>query len=399
MALENARLYQETEDLAEQLTLLHQASIILSSTLDAEEIYVQITALASKLLDCQVTCMYTWDDENQQATNVSNYTVDQPNARSVWTSRRANCRACTNWSRAAGLSPSKMRRTIRAFLEYWLEKLDIRAMLCLPLWTKDKPLGLLYLVDQRTPRRWRPDEVILAQSFANRAAIAVENAYLHQEVERTATMQERERIAAELHDGLGQTLSYIGLTVDHVAEVDVGGDSTTHKQDLEKVRTAVDQASRELRSAIDHLLSRQQQRKPLLDVISDIATALAEEHNTLVHVENHVEISLFLSSDQLEQVPRVVQESILNAIRHARAENIGVALRMRNDAVVITITDDGCGFDPVAQARDRGQHFGLSVMQARAARIDGRVTVESAPGEGTLVVFSFPLTGSPNGSI
>ena len=71
---------------------------------------------------------------------------------------------------------------------------------------------------------------------------------------------------------------------------------------------------------------------------------------------------------------------------------------MRNENVVISITDDGCGFDPEAQARNRGQHFGLSVMQARAARIAGHVRVESTPGEGTLVTFVFPLTISSNGA-
>jgi GAF domain-containing protein len=246
MALENARLYQETEDLAEQLTVLHQASIILSTTHAPDELYTQITALASKLLDCQITCMYVWDDVAQKAENVSNYTVDQPDA---------VCQVIPHGELPCLYELVARRRSIAIedaqndsrVPEQWRTVLDVRALLCLPLWTKDKPLGLLFLIDQRAPRHWRPDEIILAQSFANRATIAVENAYLHQEIEKTATMQERQRIATELHDGVGQTLSYIGLKVDHVTEVENAAENRVATDELERVRTAVDQATRELR--------------------------------------------------------------------------------------------------------------------------------------------------------
>ena len=388
MAVENARLYQETEDLAEQLTMLHQANIALSGTLDLKQIYDQIAALAAKLLDCQIACLYTWNDDTQTAENVATYTSDPEEQEDLdLPLGELPClQELVTHRRSIAIENGRVDARVP---KPWDNVFGVHGLLCLPLWTKSKPLGLLFVIDRRSPRQWRPDEIILGQSFANRAAMSLENAYLNLEIEKTATMHERERIASELHDGVGQTLSYMGLQVDQVMQLEGIAQHPVGEPQLEGVRRAVDQATRELRAAINHLLSRQTPRKALHELLDDIVQTFIAERQTPVHLAHYDSAPLFLPPDINEQVTRIVQEALSNAARHAQAAHIDVTLEKQGSAIVITIADDGRGFDLTTAQRDAEQHFGLSIMQARAARIDGQVTVESAPGAGTRVILSF----------
>jgi signal transduction histidine kinase len=99
---------------------------------------------------------------------------------------------------------------------------------------------------------------------------------------------------------------------------------------------------------------------------------------------------LYLPVYQLEQVERVVREGLLNASRHAQAQHINVGLEAAEDEITVRIEDDGRGFDPDLPATQEGEHFGLSIMRARAARVGGRVEIDSAPGQGTRVIFTWP---------
>jgi signal transduction histidine kinase len=110
-----------------------------------------------------------------------------------------------------------------------------------------------------------------------------------------------------------------------------------------------------------------------------------------VETLTRLEAPLFLPPGELEQVLRVVQEALLNALRHAQARQITVLLERGEDTLRIVVEDDGRGFDPEGQGMEGDDHFGLSIMQARAARIAGEVDVDSRPGRGTRVRLTWPL--------
>jgi signal transduction histidine kinase len=93
---------------------------------------------------------------------------------------------------------------------------------------------------------------------------------------------------------------------------------------------------------------------------------------------------------QLEQVERVVREGMLNASRHAQAQHISIELEAAEGEITVTVEDDGQGFDPDLAATQEGEHFGLSIMRARAARVGGRMEIDSVPGRGTRVILTWP---------
>ncbi|MBN1581988.1 MAG: GAF domain-containing sensor histidine kinase [Anaerolineae bacterium] len=390
IAIENARLYQEAERRAEELTLLRQVSISLTSTLDPDEIYDQIAEQSTKLLGCQVACIVVPDREQRKIEIVSSYGISK-SASHVLETQTGTFSILANLTiEQRSIAIEDVQNDPRV-PPAWRD--NARALLCLPIWSAEEPLGFLFLADRQAPRRWRSEEIGLIESFVSRAAVALVNARLHKQLEWAAALEERQRIAANMHDGLAQTLSLVGLKVDQVTELVDSGSSQDAARELHDIRQTVEQASSQVRRSIASLQETPQPRRSLQDLLSDLVGQFFARGGPVIELALNVKEPLFLSSDHRTQVLPIVQEALLNAQRHARARQIALTLSRRRGDIRITVQDDGQGFDPDA-LRDQGGHFGLSIMRARAARIGGKLEIDAEPGQGTRVSLSWTLAGN-----
>jgi signal transduction histidine kinase len=390
MAVENARLYRDAERWAEELALLHASSIVLTGTLDPGIIYRQLTEQAAKLLGCQVASIFRWDEEEGEALEVFSYGLDESGLQMLQVRPEESplLQELIAHRRSVAIEDGRSDPRI---LPVWRERYDVQALLCLPLWGKEKPLGFLFLVDRQAPRRWQVNEVTWAESFVNNAAIALENAYLYEQAERAATLEERQRIAAEMHDGLAQTLSYLTLKAGHATELLEEGRVPEVLEEYADIQSAVERATREVRRSIASLQESPQPRRPLQDSLADMLDGFAKEDVPPMKLVTSLRDPLFVPSYQSEQVLRVVQEALWNAVRHSGAQQITVCLDRRGEEVTIAVEDNGCGFDPSEPRVRDGEHFGLSIMRARAARIGGILNIDSAPGLGARVSLAWNL--------
>ncbi len=396
VAVENARLYRETQRWAEGMAQLHEASAFLSSTLDPVEVYDQIARQSARLVACPVACLFCWDEEHQQAVGVSSYGLDGQRIEGLHLDpgETAILSQLTVQRRSIALEGAPEDPRIPAS---WRERFQPKALLCLPVWGTDKPLGFLFMIDPHRARRWRPDEVDLLESFADRAAVALENAHLHKQLEWAAALEERQRIAAEMHDGLAQTLSYLGLKTDRAAELLEDGQVQPVLTEFQQMQEAIGAAARDVRRSIATLQESPLPRQSLQDALSRTIDQFAADARLAVQLHTSLQAPLFLPLGEMEQVSRVVQEALLNARRHARARHITVRLDKLEDVMEVVVQDDGRGFDPIKVAKKRGDHFGLSIMRARAARIAGEIKIDSLPGQGTRVILTWPSSsGSDN---
>jgi signal transduction histidine kinase len=117
---------------------------------------------------------------------------------------------------------------------------------------------------------------------------------------------------------------------------------------------------------------------------------LVVDSDIAVQLNTDVREPFNLAPKRLEQVLRITREALLNALRHAQAEHIVVRVRQDAENTIVSVVDDGRGFDPVhGQEGDGDHHFGLRIMRARAARIGGTLRITSEPGQGTCVTLSF----------
>lgn len=395
IAVENAHLYREVERWAEELTLLHEVSVFLTSTFDPVTIYNQMAEQSAKLLGCPATSVFRWDEERREAVVISGYGMVN---HSVDGLQMLLGESGILLDLVTDRLPIAIEdaQTDPVVSSLWREKLNIKALLCLPVWGKGKPLGFLCMIEPHEARQWKPNEIQLVDSFVNRAAVALENANLHKQLEWAATLEERQRIAADMHDGLAQTLSYMGHRIDQVTELGQAGRTQDLLDECHHIRDTLDQASREVRQSIASLQETPLPRRPLQDWLAEVANEYTKKNDgkTAAALVTKLSAPLFLPPSHIEQVLNVVQEAVANANHHGQAQQIVITLERQNDRVMVAVEDDGQGFDPESPPTDGRDHFGLSIMRARAARIDGQLEVDSSPGQGTRVILTWSLESS-----
>lgn len=262
--------------------------------------------------------------------------------------------------------------------------------LAAPLRVGERVIGALCVGSTR-PATYSQEQVRLLTELANSSAIALENARLYEQVERAATLEERQRIAADMHDGLAQTLSYVRLKADRLAGLIAQGPQTNAAHELTLISTAIERASHDVRQSIASLRAAPTPDRALQDqLVAFVASFTASFQDVAVDVVTQGDVDDVLDGGALTQVLRVVQEALQNAHRHANARHITVCLDRDAAHYRVSVRDDGRGFD-IGGVNGTG-HFGLSIMQARASRLGGELAIESAPGHGTAVVLTWPVS-------
>jgi len=268
------------------------------------------------------------------------------------------------------------------------DRLGLSAILVTPIRTTENPNEFIIVMETNTSRGWHEPEIELIESLANRAAVALMNVNLHHQREVAAALEERQRIAANMHDGLAQTLSLLGMRVDRMQEIiKVDPDSKTEEA-LHDIRDAVTLASTEVRRSIASLQEAPRPRSSLQDLLQAMLENIRTEGGPVLRFDPGSLQPLYIVSKQTDQVLPVAHEALLNAFCHAKAQSISVRLELNQEDICLTVADDGVGFS--LECPDQyGNHFGLSIMQARAARIGGQIKIDTSPGKGTRITLTW----------
>lgn len=254
------------------------------------------------------------------------------------------------------------------------ERVDGRTVLTLPLRQGERDLGCL-LAEAPGIDAWRP----FLTALAGQLSAALANAHLYAEIEALAAQAERARLAREIHDGIAQSLFMLTLNLEACQEL-VERDPARLRERLELLTGVARQTLWETRHYINDL-------KPLLAYEQGLRQAIENqvaEFRTLsgLAVELTVEGEEAAADPAVRQaLYRIAQEGLANAFKHARARRVEVALRFEAAGVGLTIADDGAGLPAGGAAQGRG--LGLRHIRERATELGGRLTLVSAPGEGT----------------
>lgn len=266
-----------------------------------------------------------------------------------------------------------------------------RTFFALPLRRTGETIGVLAVAARDASALTSDDELRLLELIADHIATAVENARLHEEVQTLAILTERERLAREMHDGLGQVLGYVSTKAQAVKELLKSGQSDAAIQHMEQLEAAAQETHDDVREVILALGSNGRKR-PLLDSLRDYVDRFAELSGLPAALEVEGPPHQFNPAVEV-QLLRIVQEALANARKHADADGVKVLISFRDEDCRITVEDDGRGFDPSRVSRGPWPHFGLQSMQERAAAIGAEFTLDTAAGRGTRVIVDLP--GAP----
>lgn len=266
---------------------------------------------------------------------------------------------------------------------------QMHSFLGVPVLLADQPVGNLYLTEKMAAPRFTLADQRLVETFARQAAMGIHTARLHDDLERLAVLQERERIGQDLHDGIIQALYGVGLFLEDVPEL-IDTDRVEAEARVDKAIDAIHESIRDIRGFIFGLRGETTAEDSLADGLRRLGAELARGSSARVTV--HTPIDPPMEPADVVQVLRFTREALSNVARHASASHVRVSLDAREDGAELRIIDDGRGFDPSAPPPPG--HHGLGNMRARAVQLGATLDVDSRPGGGTTVRLWVPLRAS-----
>jgi len=292
-------------------------------------------------------------------------------------------------SLAAGALRENSGEPVAATLRGQAPQANTASVLCAPMLADAGPLGVIVLGSRRQDAFLR-QQMRLVSAIASQAALLAENARLYARLEHQAILAERGRLAREMHDGLAQTLGYIKMHAGQIARWLESGQADRANNALHELARTADEAYLDLRATLDGL------RLPLAaHAHADFATQLRQlasafENQSGLTVEVVAEAKPPLSVPAQAHLLRIVQESLTNIRKHARADHVQLNLTALDDRLRLLIQDDGQGFNPAADPP--ASHHGLALMRERADLLGAELSVTSAPGGGTQVCVELPTS-------
>ncbi|MGD8855318.1 MAG: GAF domain-containing sensor histidine kinase [Chloroflexota bacterium] len=254
---------------------------------------------------------------------------------------------------------------------------ELESLLAIPLWADDVVIGALDVVNK--PGGFDEEDIRIMSLFGDQAAIAIKNAQLHEQAEKLAVIEERQRLARELHDSVSQALYSVNLYAEAARMALSAGKSHIAADNLEALRNMAREAILDMRALIFEL------HPPALEE-DGLASALqarleAVEARSGLQTEFHIRGESRLPITIEEELYRIAQEALTNAVKHARAKKVIIRLTTNDDRFCLEVQDDGSGFD--VSSADRSGGLGLRGIRERVQCVNGELSIDSIPGQGT----------------
>jgi signal transduction histidine kinase len=384
VALDNAALFQAEQRRAEQFRVISEVGRQITSIMDIDQVLDQVVKLIREAFGYDHVAIATIEDE---------YAVYRVGDGRVWDDPEFNFSPARLkigkegvTGRVAGSGNPVYIPDVRKDPEYVeMKGSGTLSELTVPIKVKDKVIGVLDVQSQQVNAFDESDLVVL-QLLADQAAVAIENAQLYKKAQQLAVVEERNRLARELHDSVTQALYGITLHAEaayrqlSVDQVDLANDQLT------ELRNTAQEALREMRLLIFELRPSVMELQGLIPALR--ARLEAVEERAGMSVEFNLDEDLIISEKIQDGFYRIAQEALNNALKHAKADQIILNLTGTKKMIILEIIDDGIGFDPDTAVEGGG--LGLDGIIERAEILGGELTLKSDPGQGTTVRIEVP---------
>lgn len=263
----------------------------------------------------------------------------------------------------------------------------MKSFLGIPIAHLGDVIGALFLSDKAGGQPFDNEDAAVITRLAAQAAVAIENARLHEQSRELSVVEERTRLARELHDSVSQTLFSAVLT-GQAAVTLLDREPHKAKEQMLRAQELVKGALHEMRSLIFELRPGEVEEHGLVPTL--------QKHLDVVRRLHHLEGAFEVSGEGRMKIRiekelfRIAQEALNNAVKHAQPTRVDVSLQLAPNQARLEVTDDGIGFDSTRPA-PRSRHLGLTSMEERARALGAKLSIETARGEGTKVVVEVPI--------
>ena len=383
VAVENARLYEAATRWSKQLESLNEIADALVSETDLERTLELVAARLRELVRARIVLIALPAHEGGLVVRATDGADELVGTRL----EQDGSKAARVLDRGRSERVDSMLEDVEVDQEL-SRRLAARSGLYVPMLLRDRPIGIIAAHDKEAADPSFSDEDLrLAEAFAARAAVAVD---LSERVARDALRRvvsaqelERRRLARELHDETGQALTSILLGLKSLE--DVNGE-TELAESTSRLRELVVTTLQDVRRLAVELRPTALDDFGLVPALERLVETFREQTGIEVDLEPRLGEER-LPSDVETTLYRITQEALTNVVKHANAERVSIVLTRRNGTISAVIEDDGQGFE---EGSGSGNRLGLLGMRERVALVDGRLTVESAPGSGTTLSVEVP---------
>jgi PAS domain S-box-containing protein len=267
----------------------------------------------------------------------------------------------------------------------------MQSWMWVPLAAKNRVIGGIGVAHEKQ-NHFTPHHADLALSVANQAAITLINAELYGNAQALAVLEERQRLARNLHDAINQSLFSAGLIAEVLPRL-WDRDQEEARRSLEDLRKLTRGAMAEMRALLAELRPSTLTDAELGDLLRLLGNAFTGRTNIPARVTILGEG--ILPAEVQVAIYRICQEALNNVAKHSAASLVEIDLKHEENAIELSIHDNGQGFDP---ERTASGHYGLSMMQERAEGVGARLSIRSQPGQGTELTIHWTQSPSKEAS-
>jgi PAS domain S-box-containing protein len=384
VAIENARLFDAERRRADQFRLITEVGQHITSILALDELLTQTVRLIQSSFGYYHVHVGLIEGEVVSFRPLAGVWRGEPECRLCSALRlRVGREGVSGWVAASGeplLVPDIRRepRYVRIAPD------QAGSAMVLPLKVKGEVVGVLNVESEALNAFDETDTAVL-QSLVSQLAVAIENARLYEQARQLAALEERQKLARDLHDSVSQALYGIALGA-RTARTLLDRDPARLADPLDYVLALAEAGLAEMRALIFELRPESLKTEGLVAALTKLADSLRARHRLEVRVQLGPEPGVPLETK--EAFYRITQEALHNVAKHARASRVDLVLALADGRLRLEVRDDGIGFDPEAAFPG---HLGLRSMRERAERLGARWVVESAPRQGTRLQVEIPL--------
>jgi signal transduction histidine kinase len=396
IGIENARLYAEAENRAKELASLLQVSRSVAGSHETEDLArlvldefrnVMEYGNASLVLHegplLRVAYANTHADPSPRR-EVIGVAFEVANAGPIWEQLGRGDPLLVDDNRDGGYWSLAYQKVVGELYETAFA--NVRSWLGVPLRVRNETIGFLTISAPR-PRQFTQAHVDFAMAFAAQVSVAFENAELLRQAQSVAATAERQRLARELHDSVSQALYGIALGA-RTARTQLDRNPAGAVEPIEYVLSLAEAGLAEMRALIFELRPESLANEGLVAALEKQVAATRARYGLQVGYEYGDEPVLPIPAK--EAFYRIAQEALHNVVKHARATAVRVTLESAPGRTLLTVSDDGVGFDPEGEFPG---HLGLQSMRERAGTVGAVIDVSSSTGKGTTVRLSLPTGG------
>lgn len=384
VAIENARLYEDVRQKARASEALARADAELFRSLDVNTVLQALVDVTVDLLGSDKSMVATWDPDAESVALRASRNFSKRSLRLI---REMYEREMPRMEQPTVIATEDAADAHPAELPV-VEAEGIKSFIEVPIVSPSGlPLGF-FSVAYTMEHHFGEDEQRLLAALAERAAVAIGNAEMHERAQRAASLEERQRLARELHDSVSQALYGIALGA-RTARTQLDRDPERAAEPIDYVLSLADAGIAEMRALIFELRPESLESEGLVAALGKQIAATEARYEMSIEAEfcEEPEVSVQVK----EALYRIAQEALHNIVKHARARNVRMLLRRTGASLTLTISDDGMGFDPDAEYKG---HLGLKSMRERAGKVGVTLGIDSAPGRGSTVAVRVPMRRS-----